>query len=99
MPVETAGCYVPGGLYGYTVAAIMTAGVAKAAGVTNIICTAPTNKSTGKIHPYTLYAMKKAGATKILALGGVQVQGCNENSLKISWESPGGCKIEAFLIL
>jgi len=72
VPVETAGCYVPGGLYGYTVAAIMTAGVAKAAGVTNIICTAPTNKSTGKIHPYTLYAMKKAGATKILALGGVQ---------------------------
>ena len=72
VPVETAGCYVPGGLYGYTVAAIMTASVARAAGVTNIVCTAPTNKKTGKIHPYTLYAMKKSGATQILALGGVQ---------------------------
>ena len=40
----------------------------------NIICTAPTNKTTGKVHPNTLYAMKKAGATEILALGGVQVK-------------------------
>jgi len=72
VPVETAGCYVPGGLYGYTMAAVMTAGVARAAGVKNIICTAPTNKTTGKVHPNTLYAMKKAGATEILALGGVQ---------------------------
>lgn len=72
VPVTTAGCYVPGGLYGYTVSAVMTAGVARAAGVTNIICSAPTNKKTGKIHPNTLYAMKRAGATQILALGGVQ---------------------------
>ena len=87
VPVETAGCYVPGGLYGYTVSGVMTAGVARAAGqgqiilkiilmkcsgVKNIICTAPTNKKTGKVHPNTLYAMKKAGATQILALGGVQ---------------------------
>ena len=71
--METAGCYVPGGLYGYTVVGIMTAGVARAAGVSNIICSVPTNKTTGKVHPNTLYAMKKAGATKILALGGVQV--------------------------
>ena len=75
VPVSTAGCYVPGGLYGYTVSAVMTAGVARAAGVHNIICSAPTNKKTGKIHPNTLYAMKKAGATQILALGGVQVRG------------------------
>ena len=54
----------------------MTAGVARAAGVTNIICSAPTNKKTGKIHPNTLYAMKTAGATQILALGGVQVFHC-----------------------
>ena len=72
VPVRTAGCYVPGGLYGYTVSAVMTAGVARAAGVSNIICSAPTNKKTGKIHPNTLYAMKTAGATQILALGGVQ---------------------------
>ena len=52
----------------------MTAGVARAAGVSNIICSAPTNKKTGRIHPNTLYAMKTAGATQILALGGVQVR-------------------------
>ena len=39
--METAGCYVPGGLYGYTMAAVMTAGVAKAAGV---------KKSEEKVH-------------------------------------------------
>merc|ERR1719153_1287691 len=50
----------------------MTAATAKAAGVKNIICTAPSNKKTGKIHPTTLYGMKKAGATQILALGGIQ---------------------------
>jgi sulfopropanediol 3-dehydrogenase len=53
----------------------MTAATAKAAGVKNIICTAPSNKKTGKIHPSTLYGMKKAGATQILALGGIQVEG------------------------
>ena len=74
VPVKTAGCYVPGGLYGYTVSAVMTAGVARAAGVENIVCSAPTSKKTGKIHPNTLYAMKTAGATQILALGGVQVE-------------------------
>lgn len=72
VPVHTAGCYVPGGLYGYIASAVMTAATAKAAGVKNIICTAPSNKKTGKIHPTTLYAMKKAGATEILALGGIQ---------------------------
>merc|ERR1711970_1711953 len=50
----------------------MTAATAKAAGVKNIICTAPSNKQTGRIHPTTLYGMKKAGATQILALGGIQ---------------------------
>ena len=75
VPVHTAGCYVPGGLYGYIASAVMTAATAKAAGVKNIICTAPSNKKTGKIHPTTLYAMKKAGATEILALGGIQVNG------------------------
>ena len=48
----------------------------------NIICTAPTNKATGKVHPNTLYAMKKAGATEILALGGVQVVKSNEQNLR-----------------
>ena len=32
VPVTTAGCYVPGGLYGYTASAAMTAATARAAG-------------------------------------------------------------------
>jgi len=72
VPIETAGCYIPGGLYGYTASAAMTIATAKVAGVKNIIATAPPNKTTGAVHPTTLYAMKKAGATHILALGGVQ---------------------------
>ena len=43
------------------------------AGVKNIVCAAPPNRSTGRVHPNTLYAMRAAGATHILALGGVQV--------------------------
>ena len=31
------------------------------------------SKKTGKIHPATLYTLKYAGATHILALGGIQV--------------------------
>jgi len=72
LPVETAGCYVPGGLYGYTATAAMTVATARVAGVKNIIAACPTNKVTGRIHPTTLYTLKMAGATHILAIGGVQ---------------------------
>jgi len=72
MPVSTAGCYVPGGLYGYTATAAMTVATARVAGVKNIIAACPTNKKTGKVHPTTLYTLKAAGATHILAIGGIQ---------------------------
>jgi len=72
LPVNTAGCYIPGGLYGYVASAAMTVATARVAGVKNIIAACPTNKKTGKIHPATLYTLKYAGATHILALGGIQ---------------------------
>lgn len=72
VPVHTAGCYIPGGLYGYVASAVMTIVTAREAGVKNIIATVPTNKSTGKVHPPTLYAIKVAGATQVLCMGGVQ---------------------------
>jgi len=72
LPVNTAGCYVPGGLYGYTATAAMTVATARVAGVKNIIAACPTNKATGRVHPTTLYTLKVAGATHVLALGGVQ---------------------------
>jgi sulfopropanediol 3-dehydrogenase len=72
IPVETAGCYVPGGRYAHVASAIMSVTTAKVAGVENIIaCSAP-NPDRGGVHPGILYAMDLCGADHVLALGGVQ---------------------------
>ena len=71
IPIETAGCYVPGGRYAHVASAIMGITTAKVAGVTNVVaCSAP--RRDGGIHPAILYAMNLCGADHILALGGVQ---------------------------
>ena len=71
IPIETAGCYVPGGRYAHVASAIMSIATAKVAGVENIIaCSAPNGKNGP--HPAILYAMNMCGADKILSLGGVQ---------------------------
>jgi sulfopropanediol 3-dehydrogenase len=71
IPIETAGCYVPGGRYAHVASAIMGITTAKVAGVANVIaCSAPHKE--GGIHPAILYAMDLSGADQILALGGVQ---------------------------
>ncbi|MEL6290746.1 MAG: histidinol dehydrogenase [Pseudomonadota bacterium] len=71
VPIETAGCYVPGGRYAHVASAIMSITTAKVAGVENVIaCSAP-NGDRG-IHPAILYTMNACGADKMLALGGVQ---------------------------
>ena len=77
VPIETAGCYVPGGRYAHVASAIMSIATARVAGVKNIIATtAPlqadaVNKKTS-VNPAILYAMDVAGADTILALGGAQ---------------------------
>ncbi len=72
IPVQTAGCYVPGGRYAHVASAIMSITTAKVAGVENVItCSAPSQKHGG-IHPAILYTMDLCGADQILALGGVQ---------------------------
>lgn len=70
IPVQTAGCYVPGGRYAHIASVIMSVATAKMAGVENVIACSPP-KGDG-IHPAILYAMDLAGADHILALGGVQ---------------------------
>ena len=71
IPIETAGCYVPGGRYAHIASAIMSVGTAKVAGVENVIaCTAP--KGDEGPHPAILYTMDLCGADTILAMGGVQ---------------------------
>ena len=71
IPIETAGCYVPGGRYAHVASAIMSIATAKVAGVTNVIaCTAPNGKEGP--NPGIIYAMNLCGADTILSLGGVQ---------------------------
>ena len=71
IPIETAGCYVPGGRYAHVASAIMSIATAKVAGVENVVaCTAP-HGDEGP-NPAILYAMNLCGADQILSLGGVQ---------------------------
>ena len=71
IPVETAGCYVPGGRYAHIASAIMSITTAKVAGVKQVVACSPAHKDRG-VHPAILYAADLAGADTILALGGVQ---------------------------
>jgi len=71
IPVETAGCYIPGGRYSHIASAIMTVTTAKVAGCKNIIACSPPRPGIG-INPAIIYAAKVCGADRILAMGGVQ---------------------------
>ncbi|MEO7586489.1 MAG: histidinol dehydrogenase [Arachnia sp.] len=74
LPVRSVGAYIPGGRYPLISSALMSILTAKTAGVERVVAmTAPT--PSGGIHPPTLYAMQKAGADEIYALGGVQALG------------------------
>jgi sulfopropanediol 3-dehydrogenase len=71
IPVDTAGCYVPGGRYAHIASALMSVATAKVAGVDNVIACSPP-RGEGGVHPAILYAADLAGADTVLALGGVQ---------------------------
>lgn len=71
IPVNTAGCYVPGGRYAHAASAIMSICTAKVAGVPNIVATSPGHRNDG-VNPAILHTMKLCGADAVLALGGVQ---------------------------
>lgn len=69
IPVNCAGCYVPGGRYSHAASAIMSIATAKVAGVETIVACSP--PKDGSIHPAIVYAMDLAGADIILEMGGV----------------------------
>ena len=71
IPVETAGCYVPGGRYAHIASAIMSVTTARVAGVRHVIACSPASPGRG-VHPAILHTAHLAGADTILALGGVQ---------------------------
>src|SRR6056297_3227741 len=71
IPVDAAGCYVPGGRYSHIASAIMTVTTAKVAGCKHIVACSPPRPGVG-INPAIIYAADLCGADTILAMGGVQ---------------------------
>lgn len=70
-PMERVGIYVPGGTAPLASTAIMTATLARAAGVREIVACTPSGKDKC-VNPVLLYALKLAGATEIYRVGGIQ---------------------------
>ncbi|MFT6074056.1 MAG: sulfopropanediol 3-dehydrogenase [Yoonia sp.] len=71
IPVDTAGCYVPGGRYSHIASAIMTVTTAKVAGCKHISVASPPRPGVG-VAPAIIYAAHICGADTIMAMGGVQ---------------------------
>ena len=71
IPVDAAGCYVPGGRYSHIASAIMTVTTAKVAGCHSITACSPPRPGVG-VAPAIIYAAHICGADNILAMGGVQ---------------------------
>ncbi|MBC6402562.1 MAG: histidinol dehydrogenase [Hyphomonadaceae bacterium] len=73
VPVNAAGCYVPGGKYPLIASAHMSVVTAKVAGVPRVVACAP--PFNGRPHPAIVLAMHMAGADEIYCVGGVQAVG------------------------
>ncbi|WP_340260105.1 histidinol dehydrogenase [Roseobacter sp. HKCCA0882] len=73
IPVQSVGCYVPGGKFPMVASAHMSVATAKVAGVPRIVaCTPPWQ---GKPNPAVIAAMHLGGAHEICVLGGIQAVG------------------------
>lgn len=73
IPVQSVGCYVPGGKFPMVASAHMSVATAKVAGVPRIVaCTPPFD---GKPNPGVIAAMHLGGAHEIYVLGGIQAVG------------------------
>lgn len=70
IPVDSVGCYVPGGRYAMVASAHMSIVTAREAGVRRIVACTPPLK--GQLPAATVAAMALAGADEIYLLGGVQ---------------------------
>ncbi|MCY4592323.1 MAG: histidinol dehydrogenase [Alphaproteobacteria bacterium] len=73
IPVNSVGCYVPGGKYPMIASAHMSVVTAKVAGVTRIAASSP--PFAGEPHPAVVSAMHLGGANEIYCLGGIQAVG------------------------
>ena len=73
IPVQSVGCYVPGGKFPMVASAHMSVLTASVAGVPRIVASAP--PVDGKPHPAIVAAMHLGGAHEIYVLGGIQAVG------------------------
>lgn len=73
IPVQSVGCYVPGGKFPMVASAHMSVLTASVAGVPRIIASAP--PVNGEPHPAIVAAMSMGGAHEIYVLGGIQAVG------------------------
>jgi histidinol dehydrogenase len=74
VPVDRAGCYVPGGRAIYPSTVLMTAVPAKVAGVLEVVLCVPPDR-TGTVPAATLAAAAVAGVDEVYAIGGAQAVG------------------------
>jgi sulfopropanediol 3-dehydrogenase len=73
IPVQSVGCYVPGGKFPMVASAHMSVLTAAVAGVPRIVASAP--PVNGEPHPAIVAAMHMGGAHEIYVLGGIQAVG------------------------
>ena len=73
IPVQSVGCYVPGGKFPMVASAHMSVLTASVAGVPRIIASAP--PVGGEPHPAIVAAMHMGGAHEIYVMGGIQAVG------------------------
>lgn len=69
-PLDRVGCYVPSGTAPLASTALMTATLARVAGVQQIVACTPAGPD-GRVDPFLLYALDVAGATEIYRVGGI----------------------------
>jgi len=74
VPLDRVGVYIPGGTAPLASTSLMTATLARAAGVRQIVACTPADKE-GRVNPYVLFSLELAGVTEIYKLGGVQAIG------------------------
>jgi histidinol dehydrogenase len=70
-PIESVGCYVPGGQAAYPSTLVMTAVPAKVAGVPRIVVCSPSD-AKGKVNPLVLVAADICGVDEVYRVGGAQ---------------------------
>jgi histidinol dehydrogenase len=70
-PFQRVGIYIPGGMAPLVSTALMTIPLARVAGCREIVVCTPCDRN-GQVNPALLYAARRAGATEIYRIGGVQ---------------------------